>query len=112
MIVNSVNISNLTTLSDLTRILNPFCGQVGKALQNGLNFTDNIRANTVAVTFPSIANQNIQVQHGLQVTPIGYVPIRLSAACSIYDGMSLVIGPTFVNLKCSVAGITASILFF
>jgi hypothetical protein len=99
-------------MPDLIRILNPFCGQVAQALQNGLNFTDNIRANFVVVSFPKTANQNVQIQHGLAATPIGYVPIRISAACSIYDGVSLVIGPTFVNLKCSVAGITATILFF
>jgi hypothetical protein len=112
MKVNAIDISSLNNMTDLVRVLNPFCSQTGKALNNGLSFQDNIRSSVVPVSFPSTANQNLQVSHGLPATPIGYIAIRLSAACIIYDGFSLVLGATFANLKCSVAGITATILFF
>jgi hypothetical protein len=110
--VTPVSIINLTQMSDLTRITQPFLTQVAQALGNGLNFQDNIKSSAVPVMFSAVANQNLQVAHGLGTTPIGYLAIQKSATCDIYNGNSLVLGASFVNLKCTVAGITATILFF
>lgn len=112
MNITPVNLSNITDLTALIRFLSPFCTQVGQAMNNQVTFQDNIRASTVSVSFPSAANQNIQIKHGLPVTPIGYIAIRLSGAASVYDGVSVVLGATFANLKCSSAGINATIMFF
>lgn len=112
MRVKDINISNLTDLDEVLRFLNPFCDQVSSALQNGLSFQDNIRASIVPVSFSTNANQNLVVTHKLSATPVGYIAIRQSRACNIYDGSSLVLGNTFANLKCDTAGVTATILFF
>ncbi len=110
--ITPINIQNLTQLSDLTRFTQPFFTQTTTALNNGLTFQDNIRSSLIAVQFPSTANQNIQIAHNLNALPTGYIPVRLSAACNVYDGLSAVIGTTFLNLKCSIAGVTATILVF
>ena len=112
MIINQVNISNIQDLPTLMRFLSPFCSQVSQALANGLNFQDNIRANYLNIKFPIIANQNMQILHGLHSNPIGYLTIRNSAGGIVYDGSGPVLGATFANLKCNVAGMTATILFF
>lgn len=112
MKINFVDLSNLKDLPNVLRFLSPFCKNVSNALQNGLSFQDNIRSSIVPVKFSTTANQNIQILHGLNAQPIGYIPIQTSAACSIYNGNSLVMNATFINLKCSVAGITATILVF
>ena len=112
MRINSVDISNQQTLPELIRFLQPFCSQVIQALNNGLNFQDNMKNSRVAVKFPSNANQNIQIMHNLNTIPIGYVTSRLSAAAIVYDGNAAVLGATYANLKCNVAGITATIIFF
>lgn len=110
--VQNIDISNITSLNDLTRFLSPFMNQVFSALNSGLNFQDNFKASVVQVSFPASANQNLVVKHNLPSTPIGYIPIQFSAAANIYNGSSLVLGLTFANLKCSASGITATILFF
>ena len=110
MKINPINIQNLSTITDLVRFLNPFCQQISNALTSNLNFQDNFKANTVVVNFGSTISQ--QIAHNLNTTPIGYLPIRTSTAGIIYDGSSLVLGATFVNLRCNVAGTTATILFF
>ena len=112
-IVSQVNISNLTQISDVTRILQPFLSQAFTAFNNGINFTDNIRATIVGVSFSS-ANKNQIITHGLPVTPIGYFPIMLSGPGIIYNGLgvSLTLTSTIANLACSTTNIFASILFF
>jgi hypothetical protein len=110
--VAPVTITNLTQASDITRVLQPFLTQVYTAFRGQVTTQDNIRCSIVSVTFPSTANQNVQVSHGLNATPVGYLPIVLSGACSIYSGNSPVLGATFVNLKCNTASIVASVLFF
>ena len=110
--VNQINITNLTDVTTLVRILSPFLSQAQTAFQNGINFQDNFVATTVVVGFPSIANQNIQVAHGLATTPIGFLSILPRQACNVYAGSSTILGATFANLKCSVAGATCTILFF
>jgi len=109
--ISPINITNLSSVQQLVQFINPFFGQLTTALNNGLSFQDNIRATTKVVYFPT-ANQNVQVAHQLNATPIGYLAIRTSAACSIYDGISTVLGATYVNMKCNTSGITATILFF
>lgn len=109
--VSPVNISNLSNISDLVRFLSPFCGQVQSALTNGLTVADNFQANIVGVTFPSSANTNIQIKHGLSTTPVGYFVIRYSIAGSVYDGTTPVLGAQFVNLKSNTANLFAQILF-
>lgn len=39
----------------------------------------------ISVTFPA-AGVDVEVTHGLGRAPLGYYPIRKSAACDIYDG--------------------------
>lgn len=110
-IINSIDITNIKTVDDLVRFLGPFIKQAISALNKNLNYQDNIRSSVVNVAFPSTANSNLAVAHNLATTPIGYIPIAFSAAANIYNGSSLVFGPTFANLKCDTAGITATILF-
>lgn len=110
--VSPVNISNLTQLSDLTRFLAPFCNQVQSALSNGLTVNDNFQANVIGVTFSATPNTNQVINHGLANTPIGYLVIQSSVAGSVYNGVSLVLGPKVANLKCNTASMFAQILFF
>lgn len=112
MKINKFDVSNIDDFSEASRFLQQHMDQIQAAMQKSVSFQDNIQCSIVTVSFPSTINQNLPVAHKLSVTPIGYFPIRLSAACSIYDGVSLVLGATFANLKCSVAGVTATIAFF
>lgn len=98
-------------MKDLTRLLNPFLGQLSSAMANNLSIQDNLRANIVTAFFTT-KNVNVVVTHGLAAQPIGYIPVRFSAAANIYDGLSLVLGATFANLKSDTTGVTVSLLFF
>jgi hypothetical protein len=110
--VKLVNIQNLTTVPDICRFQNGFNQQVVTALQNGLNFQDNIRASVISIKFPAPAGTNIQVAHQLNAQPLGYFVAQSSTFMQICNGNSLVLGQTFINLKCSVAGATATIVVF
>jgi len=112
MVVNQINITNLSDLTDLIRFINPWLGQVTQAMSNGVTFQDNIRASIIKVTFPSTANQNLQVIHKLNATPVGYLPIRLSSAATVYDGVSPAVGSSVLNLKCTVASVNVTLLVF
>jgi len=112
MIINQMDISNLKSLEDLIRFLQPFIIQTIQAVNHGLTFADNMASSMVNVTFPATANQNLVVTHNLPVTPTGYLVIRRSAAGTIYDGISPVIGKQFINLKSNVANMTATLIFF
>lgn len=112
MKITPTSLQNLQGSSLLIQYLAPFCSQVQDALNNGLSFQDNFASSAVVVKFPSSAAQNIQIAHNLPITPSGYLIARSSTFCSICDGVSLVLGPKFANLKCNVAGVTATIIFF
>lgn len=112
MIVNQVYLANIGDLPNLIRFLSPFCASVGDALAGGLNFADNIRSSFVPVQFSSVAAQNILVAHKLQAIPVGYAVVQSSTFLLVCNGNSPVFGATFANLKCNVAGATATILFF
>ena len=110
--VSPVEVTNLTSVNDLTRFLQPFISQVVSALNSGLTISDNFRAAIVGITFPASANTNIQVKHTLSSTPIGYLVIQSSVSGTVYNGNSPVLGSQFVNLKSSAASMFANVLFF
>lgn len=84
-IQRAVSLSNLTTFEDLRKWSDFSLDQIFDVLNGKVAFSDNIDANSVTASF-SAAATDVQVAHGLNRGPIGYIVIRRSAAITIYDG--------------------------
>lgn len=90
-------------------ILARFFEQLVGTVNGNLDLTENIRAKAVEFTF-NAANAERPINHGLGRTPVGYILIKASAACSLYDGTTESTSKV-AYLKCSAAT-TVTILFF
>lgn len=102
--------SSLKDIEDVRRFVGALSDQIVDAINGGLTIKDNFFANKVTYYFTS-ANTSYQITHGLGTVPTGYMTIGQSKAGSVYDGSSLILGPTFANLQFSTSGATVAILF-
>jgi len=66
---------------------------------------DNIDGVWVEATTPTPADTNFTVVHNLGRLPVGYIVVKKSAACDVYDG-SVAATETEMTLKATVAGVT------
>lgn len=80
----------------------------GKHLQR----TGNIDGQWLWVKFPSVANTEYQIRHGLGRVPFGYIPARKDFAASIYDSSVGSWTNNVMYLKCDVKSITALLWVF
>jgi hypothetical protein len=94
---------------ELTRYLSIFGAAVLQAINGGLDFSTNFNGKIVSVTFSS-ANNDTAVSHGLGRAPVGYIPVRLGAAMTLYDG-TMANTTSLLYLKSSATG-SASVFIF
>lgn len=83
----SGDLQNVKTLDDLKRYVTIFLGQVSDAINGKISVSDNIRAQTVFVTF-AVSATTYAVPHTLNSTPVGYLLIGANSPLSLYDGAS------------------------
>ncbi len=95
---------DVSTLNDaLTSIINALNGRLTFGdLVNG-NRAGNFDAQWIKVTFPSVANTEQEVFHGLNRTPQGYSIGRKDRAADVYDSNPGAWTSTKLMLKSSVA---------
>jgi hypothetical protein len=105
-------VSNLKTLDELTRFLQPFLGDVGTAINGNISIVDNLSTSLVEVYFGA-AGVSQSIEHKLPRTPTGYFIVKTMTptAESIVDGTGTT-DATVISLKPTVGGSTVKILFF
>lgn len=105
-------------------MLKPFSGilqarsleQLQKALQpilRDISDSSILNGNLVAVVFPSSANTDVTIEHGLSRTPTGYIPVAISAAGIIYSSPTSQAQPDLqLTLRSNTASLTATVWVF
>lgn len=94
---------------EVMRLITIYAEQVAQTINGKLDFASNLNGKALSVTFSS-ANANVQVSHGLNRVPIGYIVTSLSASMVVYDGTSANTVST-LNLRASAAG-TAGVFVY
>lgn len=107
-ITAATNFQNVAP-TDLARFVQIFCDNVSKVVNGKLTFSENVDCAIVKATFGS-ANANVTLNHTLNRAPIGYIPISLSAAMTIFSG-SVSASSTTLTLQSNLAG-SATLLIF
>lgn len=65
------------------------------------------------VSFPSSANTDVSVRHGLGRVPQGFIPVSLSAAGIVYNSSTVAAAPRDeIILKASVASLVTKLWIF
>lgn len=105
-----LDISNITKLEDSIRYNAIVSNEFYRVLNGSVSFTDNMFVSRVEVTFAS-SGVDVVVPHTLQVVPTGYIPVKRSAAITIYDGSNSAWTSDYLYLRSDGAG-TATILVF
>lgn len=101
---------NLKTIEDLARFLGKFVFELGNIINGGIDIDPkNLNMQFLAVKFVA-ANTEQKVPHTLNRIPTGYLVVRASAACSIYDGVSAN-SSTGIYLKSDALATVTLILF-
>lgn len=95
--------------SELRIALGKVLQQISFAINGNLDPATNLKVDTQDVTFSS-ANSDTQVRHSLGRTPVGYWPVSLSAAMTIYDG-TVARNANFITLKSSATGSAKLFIF-
>ena len=104
------NISNLnTSLPELCRFVSKIVDELTGQLDKSLTVSENLRSVVLEAVFTGSGIQ-IALPHSLRLKPTGYTVIGLSAAITVYDGVSANTD-TSIYLRASGAG-TAKILVF
>lgn len=78
-------------------------------LSSGIKFQDNVNCRVISATFTA-ANTDTVFNHGLGFTPLGYQPIGLTAAMSVYNG-TVAFNSTDITLKSSAIGVATLLVF-
>ena len=71
-------------------------------MENLRKIADSVRSTRVAVTAPSVANQEFTVPHGLSSVPTGFTPVSKDRECTVYAS-GTAFDQTNAYLKSSVA---------
>lgn len=82
--------------------------QTTDAVNGGLEFDQNIRSQTVVVTF-NAANTDVAVNHNLNKTDVNYLKGKQSAALSVFDGVTKATNKT-IYLRADQPGTVTLIL--
>ena len=79
------NLGNIDNLTDLIKYVTVTFDQVVSVINGRISVTDNIEQSLVTATF-GVANQEVQVSHGLSRLPVGWLVVTPSVAMSVYAG--------------------------
>lgn len=91
-----------------TRLMRLITSKIG--FGDGTN-SDNIDGVWVTVTTPIMNYTDFTVAHNLGRVPIGYLVVKKSTACDVFEG-TLAATKTAYTLKASGVSVTLSIFFF
>lgn len=106
---SSPQISNLKTIEDVVRFIQPFITDVSETINGNIQFDQNCSVAILDVTFDT-ANAEKAVSHSLGRVPIGYFKIGSGAATVLYNGTTANDSST-IYLQANVAT-TAKVLVF
>jgi hypothetical protein len=87
----------------LARVVN---GQI--SFGDGVN-ADNIDGVWASATTPGVANTDFVIAHNLGRVPVGYLPVRKSAATDIYTGT---VAATTIQLTLKATGTNVDVTLF
>lgn len=100
------DLSQLTTLGDVTKYVSAALQAIYREFNGRITFVDNVAASgPLTATFPN-GSTPVNVMHSLNKVPVGFIVINLNAGISVYQP-SLVSYPwtaTQVTLQASGAG--------
>lgn len=97
-------------LPELARFSSQFATGVEAILNGRIEFGENIRSQTVSVTFPQ-ANVDVAVRHKLNKIPVNFLVVNKSQALDVYHGAGAdTLGMIF--LRSTVAGATVTLILF
>lgn len=96
-------------LEDQPRFISIVLEQIIAALNSGLDFSTNFAGNTVSVVFAS-ASAEQAISHNLGREPVGYIPVGLTTAMTVYNGSSANTAKV-IYLQSSAVG-TATLFIF
>lgn len=85
IVKTKADLGNLKSLEDIIRYVAIFAKDIVQTVNGRLEFDQNMKSDTVDVTFDS-ANTEVEISHDLGKVPSGYLVAKASAACAIYDG--------------------------
>ena len=79
------------------------------AINGGISFDENITCSTVEATFTT-ANAEVQVSHGLNKVPTGWIVVSPTVAMQVYKGNNTDTNK-FVYVKSTAVGSCSLIVF-
>lgn len=85
MNVNLPEVSNIETLTELSRFMSVVVRSINSVLSGRIGLVDNCETSVVTVTVVT-ANVDVPVNHTLKRMPNGYIMVGSSAAVTVYDG--------------------------
>lgn len=99
-----------TIVSKVNELADSLAGRVSLGDGSQGSWAGNLDAQYIEVTFPSAPNTEQAVYHSLGRTPVGYVVVRKSAACDIYDSSTGSWKDSVAYFKSTVASVTVTLL--
>lgn len=104
--------------AQLLTSLNYFLQEVSQKVNGFISFgsgshaswSGNLDGQYVEITFPSGADTEMRVPHGLGRLPIAYFVARKDRACDVYDGSDNTWGVEYLYLKCDTANAVVRLL--
>ncbi len=107
---------NPAGLEQLKSSIQNLCRKVNGAISLGdgsaASWSGNVDGQYVTVLFPSVANTEVEIPHGLGRVVVGYAPVRKDRACDVYDSNSGSWNESRCLLKSTVANATVRLLLF
>ena len=101
-----------SSLRTFTQMLQKVWRNLALAFNGNISFGDGTNSDNISgvwetVTFGA-ANTDVTITHNLGRVPVGYITMMKSQAGDIYTG-SVAANKTQITLRCSTAGMTASL---
>lgn len=79
------DVCNVETLEDIIRFTAICLLQIQDVVNGNISFKDNCDTAILSANF-TVANQDLQLTHGLKRVPIGYILVGASTPMSLYNG--------------------------
>jgi len=102
-------LSNLETLEDVTRYGTQVIREIVDLINGNLRITDNLSVSLRDVVF-SASSTEVQVEHGLNRLPTGYILVKSNVSTTLFDG-DTANSTTLIYLKASAAANTKVLIF-
>lgn len=107
------NPKQLQNINDVQEFMR-YCAQAVEDLQTLVNgqieFNSNIKSQSVVVLFND-ANTDVLIRHNLNKTGVNFLVVNKNASSDFYHGSNQDTQST-INLRSTVAGVTATIILF